>query len=177
MILEAKAPANQTDLEAREALRLGYLDEIYAYASRRLARREDAEDAAAETFRAAFANLHRMPKGDVRLWLFGIARRKVADLYRKERRRREVALTDDLAVTEGQSLESREAAANIRRIVYSLPDNQREALLLQYLEGLSHAEIAFVIGRSPTAVNSLIQRARARVYRDGRAYFLEEGSR
>jgi DNA-directed RNA polymerase specialized sigma24 family protein len=40
------------------------------------------------------------------------------------------------------------------------------------VEGLSIAEIAVVMRRSPAAVNSLLQRARAAIFRQGAAYFL-----
>jgi DNA-directed RNA polymerase specialized sigma24 family protein len=47
------------------------------------------------------------------------------------------------------------------------------------VERLSVAEIAVVMGRSPTSVAGLLQRARATLYRRGRAYFLDdnEGNR
>jgi RNA polymerase sigma factor (sigma-70 family) len=52
--------------------------------------------------------------------------------------------------------------------------DQQEVLLLKYWERLSLAEIGVVMGRSPAAVNSLLQRARAILYREGRTYFLAE---
>jgi len=44
--------------------------------------------------------------------------------------------------------------------------------MLHYMEQLSVADIAVVMGRSATSVKGLIQRARATVYRLGRDYFL-----
>jgi RNA polymerase sigma factor (sigma-70 family) len=70
--------------------------------------------------------------------------------------------------------ERAEAGWEIRRLVDQLNPNQREALLLQYVEELSIAEIAVVMGRSAMAVNSLLQRARATLLRLGRSYFLGE---
>jgi DNA-directed RNA polymerase specialized sigma24 family protein len=46
--------------------------------------------------------------------------------------------------------------------------------MLQYVEQLSVAEIAVVMGRSPASVKSLLQRARETLYRRGRAYFLDD---
>lgn len=159
-----------------EELRTRYLAEVYAYVSRRLTTREDAEDATAETFQSALMSLDRWHGPDPKLWLFGIARRKVADTLRKRSRRREQTLSDQLPVGPDAHLrtEQDEAAAAIRRIVMALPDDQREALLLQHLEGLSQNEIAIVMGRSSAAVNSLLQRARARAYREGKPYFVED---
>jgi len=53
-----------------------------------------------------------------------------------------------------------------------LHPDQREALLLKYVEGLSAAEVAVTMNRSPSAVNSLLQRARATLFQRGQAYFL-----
>jgi RNA polymerase sigma-70 factor (ECF subfamily) len=175
-IAEAIDPPQAAERLSAGDLRERYLSEVFAYVSRRLPTSEDAEDAAAETFQAAFLSLSRLRGQDPRLWLLGIARRKVADSLRKRSRRRESALSDQIAAvsTPHSATEQEEAARAIRRIVMALPEDQREALLLRHLEGLSQAEIAVVLGRSPAAVNSLLQRARARAFREGKDYFLED---
>jgi DNA-directed RNA polymerase specialized sigma24 family protein len=55
-----------------------------------------------------------------------------------------------------------------------LKEEQREALLLQYVDDLSIAEIAVVMGRSPAAINSLLQRGRASLLRRGKSVLLGE---
>ena len=171
--LWAAPPPDEAPPSAPPALEEALLEEVFAYVSRRVWRREEAEDVAAETIAAAYAHWHRFRDGDRRLWVLGIARRKTADALRRQSKRRETALSDALPSSDlPDHAERREAATRLRAIVLGLPDDQREALLLQHLEGLSIDEIATVMGRSPAAVNSLLQRARARAYRDGRAYFL-----
>ena len=167
----AAAPTEQTHarLDA-ESLRREYLAEIYAYAARRLPLREDAEDAAAETFAAAVAQLHRINAQDVRLWLFGIARHKVADAAHRASRRREVTLEESVYAT-APSPEAEESRESLRRLLKELPEEQREAILLHYVEELSHQEVALVMRKSLAAVNSLLQRARARLCKMGRSYF------
>jgi RNA polymerase sigma-70 factor (ECF subfamily) len=164
------------DSQTAEELVRDYLEIVYTYASRRLPTTADAEDVVAETFQAAIQNLHRKRNADIKLWLLGIARRKVADTLRKRKRRREDSLQPWLATGESlqHDLERAESVASIRRIVLALPEDQREALLLQHLEGLSIAEIGIVMGRSPAAINSLLQRARKRAFQEGKDYFLEE---
>jgi DNA-directed RNA polymerase specialized sigma24 family protein len=72
---EAGAPLTATFLYEH------YQEDVYRYVSRRVARREDAEDVTAEVFIAAFAGLSRFRGGcPPRLWLLSIARRKVVDL-------------------------------------------------------------------------------------------------
>src|SRR5437763_12767387 len=72
-----------------------WLRDVYHYVSRRVRRREDAEDVAAEVFEAAFRGLSRLRVvDDPRVWLIGIARRKVADHLRRAVRRRELLDAD-----------------------------------------------------------------------------------
>ena len=157
-----------------------YLDDVYRFVSRRLTRREDAEDVTAEVFEAAFRSLPKF-RGDAiaRTWLLGIARRKIADYLRRTGGRPEALWCETPALvnkpSDGPLPESAamtaHAAKELGRILAAMPDDQRDALILQYADGLSIAEIAAVLGKSQAAANSLLQRARATVFREGRAYF------
>lgn len=167
-----------------------YLDAVFGYVSRRVSGRAEAEDVTAEVFAAAFIGLARW-RGDAPLpWLLGIAHRKVADSLRRSGNRKET-LTSELtggAVVADRLMQSetglkhgpeqiaqqQEAHRHIRALVDSLRPDQREALLLQYVEELSIAEVGVVMGRSPQAVNSLLQRARANIFRAGQGYFLAD---
>jgi RNA polymerase sigma-70 factor (ECF subfamily) len=167
-----------------------YVDDVFRYVSRRVPRREEAEDITAEVFAAAFVDLPRF-RGQCApyLWLLGIARRKIVDSLRRRAVRRETLaselpdvgpggdpLPERPAAAEGpeEALERAEEQRVVRELVEQLNEDQREALLLQYVEGLSIAEIAAVLGRSPAATNSLLQRARAALFRRGHSYFLGE---
>jgi RNA polymerase sigma-70 factor (ECF subfamily) len=164
-----------------------YLNDVFRYVSRRVPRREEAEDITAEVFAAAFVALPRF-RGHCSpyLWLLGIARRKIVDALRRRCARRETLASElagaeleldslpTVAAAEGPEsvLERAEERQVVRDLVDQLNEDQREALLLQYVEGLSIAEIAAVMGRSPAAANSLLQRARATLFRRGQVYFL-----
>jgi RNA polymerase sigma-70 factor (ECF subfamily) len=152
----------------------------------------EAEDIAAEVFAAAFASLARCPPlqaegipsdttqdrdGDdpVRAWLFGIARRKVADSYRRRTRRPQTALSPGHPAPAGQGPEPRfladEAARTLQTVLAKLPEMQREALLLRYIDELSLPEIGRILGKSPNAVAQLLHRARLTARTRGAAYF------
>ena len=166
----------ETQAPSQELLESLCRRDIYRYALRRLDNPQDAEDAAGEVFVAALES--RPPRGvEPRLWLLGIARRKVADQLRRRMRRPETGLSDaHLASTPGPEDDALQAEANrrMRQLVLALPDAQREALLLQAADGLAIAEIAAVMGRSPSSVNSLLGRARETLRRTGASYFEEE---
>jgi RNA polymerase sigma-70 factor, ECF subfamily len=167
-----------------------YLKEIFRYVSRRVPRQE-AEDVTMQVLAAALEALPRF-RGDCPpyVWILGIAHRKVVDALRRRARREMLASeladpatgADPIAETLASAVEGPEAAVQraearrvIRQLVDRLSSDQREALLLQYVEGLAVAEIARIMGRSPAAIDSLLQRARATLFRLGRPYFLEEG--
>ena len=172
-----------------------HLDAVFAYVSRRVASRAEAEDITAEVFGAAFSGLAGFRGSSHLAWLLGIARRKIADHLRKRKGRRE-SLTSELAGNDdaqnalleqsggqnsliaqspAQLVERQEAHQHVRALIDALPADQREALLLQYVEELTMAEIGVVMGRSAKAVNSLLQRARANIFNAGSGYFLPEG--
>jgi RNA polymerase sigma-70 factor (ECF subfamily) len=65
---------------------------ILGYALRRTTSPDDAADILAETFLTAWRRLDELPSGDeARLWLYGVARRVLANFYRGERRRSALA--------------------------------------------------------------------------------------
>jgi RNA polymerase sigma-70 factor (ECF subfamily) len=165
-----------------------YLGDVFRYVLRRVGQREEAEDITAEVFAAAIQALPRFRgQSPPRLWLLGIARRQIAIALRRRAVRRETlaceveedapgldALLERVAVEGPEvALARAEACAVLRELLGHLKADQREALMLQYGEELSIAEIALVMGRSPGSVNSLLHRARAALYRRGQAYFLE----
>ena len=135
-----------------------YADDVWKYASSKLRRKEDAEDAAMETFTAAIREFDRVRKAESpRLWLLAIARNKVHDAIRKSYRRAESPLEEHLPAAEAKESVRRES---LHAAMAEMPDLHREILVLKYVNGLSTEEVAKVIRKSAAATNSLLQRAR-----------------
>jgi RNA polymerase sigma-70 factor (ECF subfamily) len=160
-----------------DALYRKYLAQVYAYALYELADHHAAEDATERTFLRALAALPRFrelarpedgPEASTfRVWLFRIARNVVAN-ERRARRRKPAASLDavlgaGVTIADGVDLEgdlvTRDEAATALRAVRDLPDDRRRALLLRFVDEMSTAEIAGVLGRSEGAVRVLIHRA------------------
>jgi RNA polymerase sigma factor (sigma-70 family) len=147
--------------------------ELLTYVLRRIDRPEDAADVVAETFLVAWRRMDRVPAGDkARLWLYGVARRQLANQRRGELRRSRLAdrLRAELrtAVTGDRSPEDHRVAA-VHAALARLDDDDREILRLSAWEGLTPAEIAVVIGVPGITVRSRLHRARKRL----RTEFLE----
>jgi RNA polymerase sigma-70 factor (ECF subfamily) len=108
-------------------------------------------------------------RGELRSWLFGIARRRVALHWRQEASRNSALETagTEIAVDYGEAavapddvLEHLEQAAIVQASLLALPPERRQVLLDKYVGDLSVAQIATRSGKSPKAVESLLSRAR-----------------
>ena len=138
---------------------------ILGYVLRRTASPHDAADVIAETFLTAWRRLDAVPPGDgARLWLYGVARRVLANHRRGERRR--TAANDRLRaqLTAGYEPplytgELAEVAAAFR----TLPEPDRELLALVAWEGLDPGQVAAVLGCSRNAARIRLHRARRRL--------------
>lgn len=179
--VKASPAASATTVETFACLREAHLTTVFAFARRRLPTRDDAEDATAETFSAAYSAIVRCPTDPNlhRAWLLGIARKKVADILRMRYRRKETLMESlperlDLAPTPETATLRAEDATQLRRAVLSLTPDQHDALLLKYADGLSLTEIATILGKSEAAISSLLQRARTAVFERAAYHFLPE---
>ena len=141
--------------------------ELLAYVLRRVERAEDAADVVAETFLVAWRRLDRVPAGDeAPLWLYGVARRQLANQRRGELRRSRLArrLRAELPVAVGgaRGPEDHRVAA-VRAALARLREEDREILRLSSWEGLAPSEIATVLGVPGVTVRSRLHRARMRL--------------
>lgn len=140
-------------------------EDLLAYALRRAATPEDAADLVAETFLVAWRRLANVPPGArTRLWLFGVARRLLANQRRGEFRRDRLAdrLRAELAMAvagDGAPAPADSVACALGR----LEEPDREVLLLAAAEELKPAQIATVLEISPVAARSRLHRARRRL--------------
>lgn len=141
-----------------------YLNDVLRYAFFRLGSMEDAEDVAAQVLGDAQRMASRLETlQDPRLYMLGMARRKVAAALRKRGPRSRARSLDDpsfLPPSTDGNLDATQRRLAVSEVLRQLPDDQREVLALKYLHGLSTEEIAPLIRRSPAAVNSLLQRSR-----------------
>jgi RNA polymerase sigma factor (sigma-70 family) len=146
---------------------------LMAYALRRTSSEADAHDVIAETFAVVWRRLDVVPGDDEALpWLYGVARRCLANQRRQEGRRSRltVRLEDDATGSVGGlpdtgSSEVSDGALAVRRALASLRPADQEILRLVAWEELSHREVAMALGVSANAVAIRIHRARKRLER------------
>jgi len=137
-------------------------DRIYAYAYRRVASREIAEDIAASVFEDALKNIRRVRWQGKPLiaWLYRLAVRRVADFYRQ--RQRDDSF-DDLTLASrdnpSEAVERADEYAAVRRGLAKLNPRDREIIQLTFFDELDGATIAAMLGCSRNNVYVRLHRA------------------
>src|SRR3954468_506222 len=146
---------------AFERLYRRHVGDVYRYALAVMRNPADAEDVTQTTFLNAYRSF--VEKGNrpekPQNWLIAIAHNVCRQRFRQSARRpSEVAFDDDIADTLVD--DETPTGEDIRRALAHLAFNQRAALVMRELEGRSYAEIAQILDLSPSAVETLIFRAR-----------------
>jgi RNA polymerase sigma-70 factor (ECF subfamily) len=141
---------------------------LLAYALRRTQRPEDAEEIVAETLLVAWRRRKDVPGGaDAIPWLYGVARRLIANQRRGQGRRRRLERVLEPLTRATLDPGELAEAADMTRVVLAasrrLREDDQEILRLAAWEGLSHEQIAVSLGCSENAAALRLRRARQRL--------------
>lgn len=153
----------------RSAYRSHY-HSVFAYARRRTATQADAEDTTAETFVVAWRRLDKLPmtEPDQLAWLYGVARRTLANHHRgrlRAARLDELLVTVDASTVPGADhriVDQSDLKAAVAALS-ELGPKDREILLLALWEDLAIGEIATVMELSRPNVSLRLHRAKRRL--------------
>jgi RNA polymerase sigma-70 factor (ECF subfamily) len=147
-----------------EALFTSNQQRVFRYFCRAVGRADVARDLTQDVFvRVTRTAIPAADDGEVRAWLFRIARNLALDHHRQRLRRPEtVALTD---APSGQSAQSAPSASQdvdfaVNEALAALPDVDRDVFLMREVAGLGYDEIGRVCALTPDGVRSRIHRAR-----------------
>lgn len=158
--------AREGDAEAFGMLYDHYHVSVYRFVYYRVGAVSLAEDLTSETFFRALRSMgtFRWQGKDFGAWLMTIARNLTTDHFKAGRTRLEY-VTEDMSphdeATEGPESSVLASLANeaLLTALRKLPPEQQECLIMRFLQGLSIAETAKVLGRSDGAVKQLQLRA------------------
>lgn len=147
-----------------EGLYQSYAGQVFAFALRRVGR-EDAADVVAETFLVAWRRIDQVPQ-EALPWLYAVARNVIGNSRRAAVRRealqeriRSVRSVDRIA----DPTDEVDARSDILSAVQTLPEAEREALMLVAWEDLDVRSAASVMGCSPGTLAVRIHRGRRRL--------------
>jgi RNA polymerase sigma-70 factor (ECF subfamily) len=166
--------AQQGDGEAFGQIYDRYVDSVYRYLYYRVGTAALAEDLTSETFVRALRRIdsfHWQGK-DIGAWFVTIARNLVTDHFKSSRFKLEVSTGDIFDAAHAGSVHQGHVAQGTEEIVLDqlrseellgavkqLKTDQQECIVLRFLQGLSVAETADVMGRSDGAIKQLQLRA------------------
>ncbi len=150
------------DSEAFGLLYDHYQASVYRFLFYRTRSATLAEDLTSETFFRALRSMtnFRWQGKDFGAWLMTIARNLATDHFKAGRTRLELT-TEDMGLhddaTEGPETSVLAGLTNeiLLRALKELPDEQRDCLIMRFLQGMSIAETAAVLGRSDGAIKQL----------------------
>lgn len=157
--------AKQLDPSALQALHQRFYEPVARYIQFKVGDPHLVEDLSSEVFVRVIQGLKRgqswqdSPQG----WIMGIARHVVADHYRYKEHAPEVELSDHLAARletnpAHQAMLS-ERTRLLHQAIHKLNEEQRDVVLLRFMEGVDIQGVAKAVNKTPGAVKALQYRA------------------
>lgn len=164
------------DANAFEELVLRYEKTVYNLALRMVGDRDDAFDMTQEAFIKAYGSLSSF-RGDSKfsVWIYRITTNVCLDFLRSKSRKQQVSLTvsdddedaqldiSDPKADPEQQLIKKISMQSVEEGLKTLPDKQRQILVMRELGGMSYAEIGKALSIEEGTVKSRIFRARKRL--------------
>jgi RNA polymerase sigma-70 factor (ECF subfamily) len=155
--------ATERDPDAFAQLYDHYANAIYRYCAFQVPRPADAEDLTTQVFLRAWQAIdrYRVTERPFSAWLYRIARNAAVDYHRAASRH--VPLPDEADWPSGNAepaalVEGAEMTAALQRALGQLRAEERQVILLRFIEGLSHDQVAAVTGKSVGALRILQHR-------------------
>jgi RNA polymerase sigma-70 factor (ECF subfamily) len=145
-----------------------YLDRIYRYIVYQVNNRTTAEDLTEEVFIKAWKGINKFKwKGHpFSSWLYRIARNHVIDYFRTSQQCK--PLEGELAIDDygpEQEVEEQQTNKVLFEAMSTLPEQQRQLIILKFIEELDNSEIEHIMGKRQVAIRVMQMRALATLRR------------
>ena len=141
-----------------------YSVKIYNYIYYRIGDVHVAEDLTAEVFLKVLEAVKASAGWKISLsgWLYRIAHNLVVDYFRRRHKRESLPLDERLMVAPDNSAPSLErifTQQRLRAAISRLTEDQQQVIILKFVEEMSNAEVAEILGKTEGAVKALQHRA------------------
>lgn len=153
-----------------------YYRDVYSYIYYRVSNVQDAEDLTDDVFLKmveAIRSCRARTERSFLAWLFRIAGNRVVDFRRRQAVRNHLPLDEKHLPTHAGPeipVETKLTQERLQQAIPKLTDEQQQVMILRFVEGLSNAETAQILGKSEGAIKSLQRRGLASL-----RHILEEG--
>jgi RNA polymerase sigma-70 factor (ECF subfamily) len=160
-VAAAVVRAKQGDREALRFLYVHYADHVYGYVASIVRDEYEAEDVTQHLFAKLMTALPKYEPREVPFsaWILRVARNVAVD-HMRQRRPVPCEEVRELDVREDDSETTRHRAMGLRDALASLPEDQRQVVVMRHLVGLTPGEIAGRLGRTEPSIHGLHHRGR-----------------
>lgn len=156
----------KTDETAFSQLYEKYLPKIFAYVTRRIGNRHEAEDLTSNIFVRVLENMKNFnpKKSSFKTWIYMIATRMMIDYFRTQKNRRTESIEMAETVSDPEKNPHQQAQQNQQRekvisVMDKLADRHQQVLMLKYFSGLSTPELALALGVTENNASVVLHRA------------------
>jgi RNA polymerase sigma-70 factor (ECF subfamily) len=159
-IAQAVTRAKQGDREALRYIYVHYADHVYGYVSSIVRDEFEAEDVTQHLFAKLMTALPKYEPREVPFsaWILRVARNVAVDHMRQRRAIPCDEVRDPSLESEDDS--SRQRSLDLRDALATLPEDQRQVIVMRHLVGLTPGEIASRLGRTEPSIHGLHHRGR-----------------
>jgi RNA polymerase sigma-70 factor, ECF subfamily len=161
MVAQAVARAKEGDREALRYLYIRYADNVYGYVASIVRDDYEAEDVTQHVFAKLMTALPKYQEREVPFsaWILRVARNVAVD-HMRSRRAIPCEEVRELDPKTHDDENAHQTSITLREALATLPDDQRQVLVLRHLVGLSPGEIAGRLGRTEPSIHGLHHRGR-----------------
>jgi RNA polymerase sigma-70 factor (ECF subfamily) len=161
-VATAVALAKEGDREALRFLYLRYADNVYGYVASIVHDEHEAEDVTQHVFAKLLSVLPKYEQRDVPFaaWVMRVARNVAVDHLRERR----ALPTDEVRADDRGDWDddgARQRSLGLREALATIPDDQRQVLMLRHVVGLTPPEIAGRMGKTEPSIHGLHHRGRS----------------
>ncbi|MEZ0291669.1 MAG: RNA polymerase sigma factor [Solirubrobacteraceae bacterium] len=160
LVAQAVTRAKAGDQEALRFLYVSYADNVYGYVRSIVRDDYEAEDVTQHVFAKLMVVLPKYEQRSVPFaaWILRVARNVAVDHMRA---RRAIPCEEVRELDERKDFgDSQQTSIALREALETLPEEQREVIVLRHLVGLSPGEIAGRMGKSEPSIHGLHHRGR-----------------
>src|SRR4051794_4936530 len=156
VVSQAVARAKQGDREALRYLYIRYADHVYGYVASIVRDDFEAEDVTQHVFAKLMTKLEKYEPRQVPFsaWIIRVARNVAVD-HMRQRRAIPCEEVRELETHAGDDESSRHRSLDLRDALASLPEEQRQVVVMRHLVGLTPGEIAGKLGRTEPSIHGL----------------------
>jgi len=159
VLARAIARAKEGDWDALHFLYVRYADDMYGYVLSIVRDTHEAEDITQNVFAKLMRVIGKYEQREVPFtaWILRVARNAALDHMRQ---RRQIPVEEVRTTDEAREQVGFERGQSLKTALESLPDEQREVLVLRHIAGMSPGEIAERLDKTEGAVHGLHHRGR-----------------